>query len=109
MKIFLIGFMGTGKSLIGNTLSETLQYDFIDTDHWIEKENNTSINQIFKTKGENYFRQLERDLISTLKLKKNGIIATGGGTPCHLNNLALMKELMEFFLEKEKLEIGKRS
>ena len=49
--------------------------------------------EIFKTKGENYFRHLEQGQIKNLKSQKNGIIATGGGTPCHLNNLELMKKM----------------
>ena len=62
-------------------------------DKWIEKDRKKSINQIFKTKGESYFRQLEQGQIKNLKSQENGVIATGGGTPCHLNTLELMKNM----------------
>ena len=93
MKLFIIGFMGSGKSLAGKTLAGMLKCDFIDTDKWIEKDRKKSINEIFKTKGESYFRQLEQGQIKNLKSQENGVIATGGGTPCHLNTLELMKNM----------------
>ena len=81
MKLFIIGFMGSGKSLVGKTLAGMLQCDFIDTDKWIEKDRRKSINQIFKTKGESYFRQLEQGQIKNLKSQENGICTCRGNVP----------------------------
>ncbi len=76
--IVLIGMMGTGKSTIGKILAEKLQADFIDIDSEIENNEQMSINQIFETKGEEYFRKIEQKEIIT-SFKDNSVIALGGG------------------------------
>jgi len=81
--IVLIGFMGSGKTSVGKTLSRKLYKDFIDVDSVIEKEQGCSITEIFETKGEAYFRSLEQKCINELTQKKGQIIATGGGVPIH--------------------------
>lgn len=91
--IFLIGFMGSGKSTIGKKLSDILNYDFIDSDFWIEKEQGISINSIFNTKGEVFFRDLELKFIQTINPNKPTIIATGGGLPCFNGNIEKLKKL----------------
>ena len=73
--------MGSGKSVIGKSLSEKLNYNFIDTDEMIEKNENTSISKLFKTKGEPYFRICEVNLCKTFQSIKKTIISTGGGFP----------------------------
>lgn len=86
MKIVLIGYMGSGKSLIGKGLSEKLQYQFKDLDLEIESSEENTINNIFSSKGEIYFRKKEAAVLSNiLQLKENIILATGGGTPCYGN------------------------
>ncbi len=90
MKIFLIGFMGSGKSTIGKGLAKTLQFNFTDLDCYIEKRSSKSIKQIFTEKGEQYFRGLERDFLQEVILKENIVIATGGGTPCFYNNMQII-------------------
>jgi len=77
--IVLLGMMGSGKSTIGYLLSEYLKLKFVDIDYVIEKETGLTINNIFETKGEDYFRNLEEKI--TLKMLKNSkkIIALGGG------------------------------
>ena len=75
----LTGMMGVGKSTIGNILAKKLNYNFIDLDNLIEEKEGTSVNLIFKQKGENYFRKIEND-IALLELKrKNSVISLGGG------------------------------
>jgi len=84
--------MGCGKTTIGKKLSKALQLPFIDLDTLIEKNENTSINTIFDTFGENYFRELERKYLLKVFEYETGIIATGGGTPCFFNNMELMNK-----------------
>lgn len=88
--LFLIGFMGSGKSTIGRQLANKLNYRFIDLDKFIEDENNLTISELFETKGENEFRIIERNALQSLISKENTIVACGGGTACYFNNIELM-------------------
>jgi len=81
--IILIGFMGSGKSSVGKILAKQIFKSFIDVDTVIEKEQNASITEIFNTKGEAYFRQLEQECINKLTQNKGQVIATGGGLPIY--------------------------
>jgi shikimate kinase len=87
-KLFLIGFMGCGKTTIANALQQQLSnYTFVDTDILIEQINGATIPQLFATKGETFFRQEEFKLIHNLTQNvSSAIIATGGGLPLY-NNL----------------------
>lgn len=78
--------MGSGKTTIGKKLSSSLNLNFIDTDNEIEKRNLMSIKDIFRTKGELFFRNEEAKVIQDISKLKNTIISTGGGLPCY-NNL----------------------
>lgn len=90
-KIYLTGFMGTGKTTIGKLLSQHLDYRFIDTDDLIEKESGMTIDEIFNTHNEEYFRELERKvLLSTFNLTK-AVISTGGGLAAYQDNIKLIK------------------
>ncbi|BCZ18912.1 Shikimate kinase AroK [Helicobacter sp. NHP19-012] len=83
-KIWLIGFMGCGKSTLGACLAKVLGYRFLDTDLQIATQENLSIERIFKEKGEAYFRQLERALVANLEQVPSPlVIATGGGLPLY--------------------------
>jgi len=75
--------MGSGKTSVGKTLARYLHKDFVDIDSVIEKELGASINDIFKDKGEEYFRELEQKCINEITQKKGQVIATGGGLPIH--------------------------
>lgn len=89
--IFLIGFMGSGKTTLGKKLAKTLKYDFIDSDMWIENRNSSTIKQIFENKGEDYFRFLEQEFIENFNPSKPTVVATGGGLPCFNENIERLK------------------
>ena len=91
MKFFLIGYMGSGKSIIGLKLSEILDFNFIDFDNYIELKENMTISEIFKSKGEIYFRKAEsKYLKEVLSNSSNTIISLGGGTPCYGLNMNMI-------------------
>lgn len=77
--IVLIGFMGTGKTTTGKIMSNILGYPFIDIDEIIEKRYSLAINEIFRLKGEKYFREIESKIVSEVSKNKGTIIACGGG------------------------------
>jgi shikimate kinase len=89
--IYLIGFMGCGKTTIGQQLATALGREFIDLDTYLEMSCNQSITEIFACIGEDGFRAMERATLVELHEKyKNMLIATGGGTPCFENNMEIM-------------------
>lgn len=91
MIITLIGYMGSGKSLIASQLSKEINSPIIDTDFEISKRINKSIGQIFETKGELYFRRQEKEILEEiLATHENLILSVGGGTPCYYNNMELL-------------------
>ena len=86
-----MGYMASGKSLIGNLLSKKLNYDFLDLDDFIESEEEKAISEIFKEKGEIYFRKRESELLkSVIQSKENLVLSLGGGTPCYANNISVV-------------------
>jgi len=92
MNIFLIGFMGSGKSTVGKLLAEKLNLKFIDIDEEIEKQENKKIPQIFKENGEMYFRNLEKEKIKEFQNKKGYVVSTGGGLGADKENMEFMKK-----------------
>lgn len=88
MRIFLIGYMGSGKSSVGAELARRLQLSFTDLDRRVEEAEGSTIATIFATQGEAYFRALEtQQLHSFLQSSSSGILAAGGGTPCFNANM----------------------
>ncbi|MBS1731032.1 MAG: shikimate kinase [Bacteroidetes bacterium] len=85
--IFLIGMPGSGKTFWGKKIAQFLGKDFFDLDEEIEKDTQETIIQIFQSKGEEFFRKKEREVLNKFENKKNIVLATGGGTPCFLNNM----------------------
>ena len=90
MIVFLIGFMGSGKSTTGKRLAQRLGYSFLDTDQQIVEQFGMTVNEIFDQQGENAFRQMETKLIEELALEDKIVVSTGGGLPCHGSNMETM-------------------
>lgn len=91
--IFLIGFMGTGKTAAGTELARILGRKFIDTDKLIEENCAMSVAEIFEKKGEQAFRQMESDILGAISKQTPCVVSTGGGMVAHNNNLMRMKEI----------------
>jgi shikimate kinase len=103
MIITLLGYMTSGKSTIGRELSQKLQYKFIDLDDYIEEKEGKSIGEIFKSKGEIYFRKIEHQYLKEI-LNHNDdlVLSLGGGTPCYANNMEVINNdnnALSFYLK----------
>ena len=93
MTISLIGYMGSGKSLISNKLISIKKIKKIDLDFEISKELGLSIPEIFEKKGEIFFRKKEKEILERIfSLKEECILSLGGGTPCYYNNIEIINE-----------------
>ncbi len=90
MRIYLIGFMGCGKSSLGKRLARKLDYPFVDLDTEIEMAAGKSVTAIFDAHGEDWFRKKERELLHRTVDLSRGVIATGGGTPYYFDNMDFM-------------------
>lgn len=89
-RVFLIGYMGVGKTTIGKLLSRELDVEFIDLDKFIENRYRTTIEEIFSEEGEGKFRIIEREMLHEVASFQNVLISTGGGTPCFFDNMEVM-------------------
>jgi shikimate kinase len=101
-KVVLIGYMGSGKSVLSQKLSRKIGIPFVELDEMIEKRCDLSIERIFATKGELFFRKLEHQLfVELLENDEALIISTGGGTPCYFNNHELLQkeEVVSIYLK----------
>lgn len=91
MKFFLIGFMGAGKTTIGKYAARENQLRFLDLDAYIEEKLGMEIRQVFREKGETYFREQERiALEEVIALDEDLLVSCGGGTPCFFDNMDRM-------------------
>lgn len=91
--IALVGFMGTGKTVVGQALAQELGFEFVDTDQLIEEACQESIHNIFEHHGEAAFREMEVKVLDGLSGKKNTVISTGGGLVAHHDNMDKLKEI----------------
>ncbi len=92
MKIFLTGFMGSGKSYWGQKWSQVSGIPFFDIDAIVEKEQDKTITEIFAEDGEDHFRNLETTALRKFADNENAIVSSGGGTPCYNDNITWMNE-----------------
>ncbi|WP_106151315.1 shikimate kinase [Marinilabilia salmonicolor] len=90
--IYLTGFMGSGKSTFGRLLARELDFKFIDLDKYIETQEGKSISEIFARYGEETFREVERLAVHESTKSGKAVIATGGGVPCHFDNMEVMNK-----------------
>lgn len=101
-KIILLGYMGCGKSTIAHKLSKIIRIPYLDLDKCIEERTNLSVNEIFKQRGEIFFRKIEHEiLLELINLPESLIIGLGGGTPCYANNHELLngKNILSIYLK----------
>ena len=90
--IYLVGYMGSGKSSVGRKLASELNWNFVDLDEYIEDRCGHSISKLFSHFGETIFRQLEASNVYASALWKNTVVATGGGAPCFFENMDVMND-----------------
>jgi len=91
MKIYLVGFMGAGKTSVGNALAVRLVWPFFDLDELIEGSEGIAVKEIFSSIGEPHFRKREREILQTTRHLEHGVIATGGGTFTFEENISFIK------------------
>lgn len=91
-KVYIIGFMGSGKTTAGVKLASRLDWTFTDLDSNIEEHTGMTIPRIFSDKGEQFFREVEAEMLRKLHSATNIVISTGGGTPVYSDNMDYMLE-----------------
>lgn len=89
-RIFLIGYMGSGKTTVGKMLAEKLGYGFVDMDTHLEEKHFKPVSEIFTKLGEPEFRRLEKECLHEVAEFENVVISTGGGAPCFFDNIDFM-------------------
>lgn len=88
--VYIIGFMGSGKTTAGKKLAASLGWSFIDLDRKIEEHAGMTIPEIFSRYGEDHFRKIESELLMAISPDSNTVVATGGGVPCYNDNMKFM-------------------
>lgn len=87
MKLYLLGYMYSGKTTVGRSLAQQLGFGFVDLDQLFEERYHTSIPLFFNRYGEDAFRKLEQLMLHSTETMDNAVISTGGGTPCYFDNM----------------------
>jgi shikimate kinase len=95
VRLFIIGYKSSGKTTIGKKLAQRLKMEFIDLDQVIEQRENKSIPEVYIEKGDTEFRTIEWAALKDVVKKDNIVVSTGGGAPCHCDNMNLMEKYGE--------------
>ncbi len=108
-RVFIVGYMGSGKTTVGKRLARSLSLQFIDLDAFIEGKYRKTVSRLFEERGEEGFRELEQQTLREVAEFENVVIATGGGTPCFFDNMALMNRAgITVYLQAEPEELAHR-
>ncbi|MCD4770035.1 MAG: shikimate kinase [Bacteroidales bacterium] len=92
MLVYLIGFMGSGKTTVARKVATQLGWDLADLDKLIETKTGLSVEDIFRDKGEQFFRKIEAEALRNIDNTRNNVVACGGGTPCFYDNMDYMNK-----------------
>lgn len=92
MNIYFVGFMGTGKTVVGKEIARLKKLQFVDLDDLIELKEKRAISDIFAKDGEPYFRKVEKQVLKQVSKEKKFVVACGGGIVLDKDNIKLMKE-----------------
>jgi len=92
MNLYLVGFMGSGKTAVAKEIAESTDLKYIEMDELIEKKEARNINDIFKDSGEDYFRKVEKEALKEISLADNQVVSCGGGVVIDEANVNLMKD-----------------
>ena len=95
IRIFLLGYMGAGKTTLGKAFARAMGLTFVDLDWYIEERYHKTVGQIFTERGEDGFREVERRMLHEVGDFENVVISVGGGTPCFFDNMDYMNEVGE--------------
>ena len=93
IRIFLIGYMGAGKTTLGKAFARAMGLTFVDLDWYIEERFHKTVSQLFAERGEEDFRELEKRMLHEVAEFENVVISTGGGTPCFFDNMEYMNSM----------------
>lgn len=108
-RIFLIGYMGAGKTTLGKVLARRMQLSYIDTDHFIECRYHKKVSDIFAHEGETRFREIEHRILLELSELEDTVVSTGGGLPCFYDNMQVMNRAgITVYLEVSVEELAAR-
>ena len=92
IRVYLIGYMGAGKTTLGKAFARSLGLSFIDLDWYIEERFHKTVQQLFAERSEEGFRELERRMLHEVSEFEDVVISTGGGTPCFFDNMEYMNK-----------------
>jgi shikimate kinase len=91
-RVFLVGFMGSGKTTIGKYIARDMGWTFVDMDDYFVQKHNCSIKEYFANEGEESFRKAEHEIVKELSTMDKIVVATGGGAPCYYDNMEIMNK-----------------
>lgn len=101
--------MSSGKTTLGKKLARALNYQFVDLDKLIEKDQGMEISSIFSQRGETYFREIESRMLQETASQKGIVLASGGGTPCFFDNMDTIRKMgISIFLDVPAEDLARR-